>query len=728
MITNEDFEIKKYDFNYSLFDEFQQNHYAKNLWPIVYILSDGATKEAYVGETTDTFSRISNHLRNNKKNKLTAIHLISSNKFNKSATLDIESNLIKYISGDGEYKLMNGNIGLANHNYYQKQEIYWNIFTQIWNRFRSQGIAKHSIEHINNSDLFKYSPYKSLTKDQIQGLILIINNLLSDDSDTLIIEGGAGTGKTVLATFLFKLINTDIDEFNFQDFGESEANFINLVTELKSKYPNPKMALVVPMSSFRNTLKKVFKNVKGLRAGMVMGPSEFARGEYDIVLVDESHRLRRRVNLGTYFGTFDNTCKSLGLDKNKCSELDWILKKAKKKILFYDENQSIKPSDALTEDFVRIKSSKRAKVEYLKSQIRVVGGNDYVDFIDKLLNCKLEIPDNKFTTKEYDFKLFDSISDMKDEIIKRNEEYGLSRLIAGYSWPWISKNNNELNDIIIEDVELKWNSVSDDWVNSKNSINEVGCIHTTQGYDLNYAGIIFGNEISYDKNENKIVIIPENYHDKNGKQTITDLVELENFIINIYKTILLRGIKGTYIYACDENLRDYLKNFIEYQKKKSNDISLPNISETQFENSLPLYDLKAAAGNFSDLQVINNCKWIELPAGYRYSEDLFACYVIGESMNKVIPNGSICLFRKYKGGSRDGEIVLVEHTDIQDPDFGSGYTIKEYHSKKVVNESEWYHESINLKPLSHDSNYQDIVIEGNELATLKVIGVFERVL
>lgn len=728
MISDIDFEINRYDFEDSMFEKFQQNLYAKDLWPVVYILSDGMTKEAYIGETTDTISRISNHFKNEKKNKLTEIRLISSSKFNKSATLDIESNLIKYISGDGEYKLMNGNIGLANHNYYQKREIYWKIFTSIWNGLRSEGIAKHSIEYINNSDLFKYSPYKSLTKDQIKGLTLIINNLLQDNHDTLIIEGGAGTGKTVLATFLFKLIKTDIEDFNFEDFGEEEGKILDLVKKLKLKYPDPKMALVVPMSSFRNTLKKVFKNVKGLRANMVMGPSQFAKGEYDIVLVDESHRLRRRVNLGTYFGAFDKTCERLNLDKDNCSELDWILKRADKKILFYDEDQSIKPSDTLTEDFARLKSSCRTKVEYLRSQIRVSGGNDYVDFIEKLLNCNLEITENKFSPKNYDLKLFGSISDMKYEITKRDEEYGLSRLIAGYAWPWISKNNNNLNDIVIQDVELKWNSVSDDWVNSENSINEVGCIHTTQGYDLNYAGIIFGKEISYDKNKKKIIIIPDNYHDRNGRLTITDPTELENFIKNIYKTILLRGIKGTYIYACDENLRDYLKDFIEYQEDNSSNVSLPVISETPSEYSIPLYDLKAAAGGFSDLQTVENCKWVELPTGYRYSEDFFACYVIGESMNKIIPNGSICLFRKYSGGSREGKIVLVEHTNIQDPDFGSGYTIKEYHSKKVVEESIWFHESIILKPLSHNPDYQDILIEGDELTTLRVIGVFERVL
>lgn len=728
MIVKDSFEIKRYVFDYRMFNDFQQNHYASNLWPVVYILSDGKQKEAYVGETTDTFSRMLNHLKNEKKNKLTAVHLISSQKFNKSATLDIESNLIKYISGDGQYKLMNGNIGLANHNYYQKQEIYWNIFKEIWDGLRAEGISKHPIEYIDNSDLFKYSPYKSLTNEQIEGLSDIIKNLLQDNTETLLIEGGAGTGKTVLASFLFKLIYSDNDDLNFKEFGESEEEFIKLVFRLKAKYPHPKMALVVPMTSFRNTLKSVFKNVKGLSAKMVMGPAEVARGEYDIVLVDESHRLRRRINLGTYFGAFDKTCELLDLDKNNCSELDWILLKSKKRVLFYDANQSIKPSDAVADDFIRLKLSDRTKIAHLKSQLRVRGGNDYVSYINKLLNCELITSTNKFSSKSYDFKIFDSIKVLKNEISKRNKQQGLSRLVAGYSWPWISKNNDELNDIIIENVEFKWNSISNDWVNSENAINEVGCIHTTQGYDLNYAGIIFGNEISYDKIKNEIIIIPENYHDKNGKQSITNPDELKKFIINIYKTILLRGIKGTYIYACDKDLREYLRNFIESHESSIHEVPALKISEDKFEDSLPLYDLKAAAGSFSDLQTVDGFKWIELPLGYRNSTDLFACYVIGESMNKIIPNGSICLFRKYTGGSRDGKIVLVEHTHIQDPDFGSGYTIKEYHSKKVVTEDEWYHQSIYLKPLSTDPGYQEIVIEADEVNSLKVIGIFEQVL
>ncbi len=159
-------DINHYDFEETLFDNFKTNHFAKDLWPLVYILSDGETKTAYVGETTDVYSRMSTHLKHKTKSKLTSVHLISSEKFNKSATLDIESNLIKYMSGDNVYQLLNGNLGLANHNYYQKKEVYRDIFNSVWNQLRAEGITKHSIEHIDNSDLFKYSPYKSLWFDQ----------------------------------------------------------------------------------------------------------------------------------------------------------------------------------------------------------------------------------------------------------------------------------------------------------------------------------------------------------------------------------------------------------------------------------------------------------------------------------------------------------------------------------------------------------------------------------
>ncbi|TXC85170.1 DNA/RNA helicase domain-containing protein [Luteibaculum oceani] len=721
--------IDQYDFDQSLFQDFNSNRFAKDLWPLVYILSDGNTKTAYVGETTDAFNRMSAHLKHNAKSKLTSVHLITSDKFNKSATLDIESNLIKYMSGDNKYTLLNGNLGLANHNYYQKQEVYWAVFNAIWNQLRSKGIADHSIDHIDNSDLFKYSPYKSLTKEQSEGLFKILESIATGKFKNIVVEGGAGTGKTILAIFLFKMLSTDLMDFNFREFGSEEQKFIELINQIRNKFSKPKMALVVPMSSFRSTLKKVFKNIKGLSASMVIGPAEVSKNQYDFLVVDESHRLRRRVNLGAYFGAFDKACAALKLDKHTCSELDWVTMQAKHTILFYDEGQSIKPSDARKEDFDTLKAAKNTCIQRLKSQFRVRGGNAYVQYISTLLNGKLDSSTKAINKTDYEFLLFDSLGEMVKQIKKKDQEYGLSRLIAGYSWEWKSNKNSNLYDIEEDGVKLRWNGTPTDWINSKNSVDEVGCIHTTQGYDLNYSGVIFGHEISYDPKKQEIIIKEENYYDKNGKQSVRSPEELKSFILNIYRTILLRGIRGTYVYVCDPELRKYLSQHIPKFSIAPENPSIPIKSEPliPYENAVPLFDLKAAAGAFSEEQLVEeeNLEWIKVPNHLKASKDLFACRVVGESMNKVIKDGQICIFRKYSGGSRQGKIVLVESTSIQDQDSGSCYTVKEYHSKKTEAEGGWRHASIILKPHSKNPFYQEIELGPAELNDFKVLGIFE---
>ena len=722
--------INHYDFENSLFENLSTNHFAKDLWPLVYILSNGENKTAYIGETTDTYSRMGTHLKHKTKSKLTSVHLITSEKFNKSATLDIESNLIKYMSGDNKFNLLNGNLGLANHNYYQKKEVYWDIFNTIWNQLRAEGISKHSIKHIDNSDLFKYSPYKSLTKEQSKGLFQILHSLATGKYNNTIVEGGAGTGKTVLAIFLFKMLSSQLDDFSFKEFGKEEKNYLNLVNQIKKVLPNPKMALVVPMSSFRTTLKKVFKNIKGLSASMVIGPAQVSKEKYDLLVVDESHRLRRRVNLGAYFGAFDKACQALNLDKHNASELDWVTMQSKHTVLFYDEGQSIKPSDVKKEQFDLIKRNKNTSILKLKSQFRVKGGNAYVEYINFLFHDKLKEGSSKFNSKEYEFTMFDSLETMIEQIKLRDKESGLSRLIAGYSWEWKSNKDKNAFDIKIDDVQLKWNGTSNDWINSDDAINEVGCIHTTQGYDLNYSGIIFGNEISFNPETKEIIVNEENYFDKNGKQSIKDPKELKAFILNIYKTIMLRGIKGTYIYVCDPLLKAHFESFVP--KYKTNQVEIKTLFKTEnikpFENSIPLYSLKVAAGAFGELQQVEDVEWLNIPNKIRPSKDLFACQVIGESMNKVIPNGALCLFRKYSGGSRNGQIVLVENNNMYDSDFGSCYTVKEYESKKYEDEDGWKHQSIILKPLSTDSSYENIVLEDEDLTTFKVIGTFECVI
>ena len=169
-------------------------------------------------------------------------------------------------------------------------------------------------------------------------------------------------------------------------------------------------------------------------------------------------------------------------------------------------------------------------------------------------------------------------------------------------------------------------------------------------------------------------------------------------------------------------------NYLE-QKEKSRDnksvkkegiLDLYQISK----NKIPLYDFYAAAGTFSEMQSEKDYTLIEIPENIKYKDDYFACKIVGESMNRVIPNGSICLFKPDSGGSRNGKIVLVENIDIQDTDFNSAFTIKTYTSVKETTEEGWQHNSILLRPNSFDSSYKDIIVNEENGLGMRVVGEF----
>jgi DUF2075 family protein len=731
-ITDIVIDLNQYPFSKNALSEIAENKWVKSQWPLVYLIKNDKRKLAYVGETTNAFNRIKNHFANEDRLVLNTITLIGSDRFNKSATLDIESQLIQYLSAENTYKLQNGNGGLTHHNYYEKP-FYRDIFKEIWARLKSEKLVSKSIEEIENSDLFKYSPYKALSDDQRASVMEIINNLNAQQHASIFVEGSAGTGKTILATYLMKLLHSPLpaaDEIeDLEGYRLEEYRFLETFHQ---NFRDANIGLVVPMTSLRKSLKTVFGAIGGLKTNMVIGPSDAVKKEYDILIVDEAHRLAQRKNIPNY-GSFDATNRSLGLG-NEGTQLDWIMRSSKHQIFFYDEAQSIKPSDIPKEKFQEVKRQS-AKPIKLTSQMRVSAGSDYINFVDRLLKCQplddLTIPEN------YDFRLFTSFQDFHKEIIVKEKELGLCRLIAGYSWPWISKSDKSLYDIEIEGTKLQWNNVHIDWINSADPKVEVGCIHTTQGYDLNYAGIIFGKEITYNRQLNRIEIIRKNYHDRNGSAGIDDDERLKEYVVNIYKTIMYRGIKGTLVYACNQELRDYLAFYI---KNETSGKSLTFIEEEPilrvldfqkvepYKNAIPLVDIQAAAGSFSENQLHSELTWVEAPDGIRVSEGDFICKVVGESMNKRIPNGSLCLFKHYTGGSRNGKIVLVESTSIQDADFGSGYTVKEYESVKNISDSEWSHESIILKPLSTHDEYSNIVLKEDELVDFRVVGVFEKVI
>jgi hypothetical protein len=520
-------EIKEYEYSIEKLDQIRKYRFGDN-WPVVYILEDG--REAYIGQTVNAYRRAKEHIEKPERKKLSKAYIIADQEYNISAVLDIESSLIKYLSADGKYLLQNGNGGLSDHDYYDRPR-YQAKFETIWKDLQEIGIAKQDLLDIENSDLFKFSPYKTLSEDQLGVVQGLFEYIKGEDSSAHLISGEPGTGKTVLAVYLIKRL---LEENETEDL---------------------KVGLVVPMTSLRKTLKGVFAQVKGLRAGMVIGPNDVVRDEYDVLIVDEAHRLKRRKNI-MGMGAFDKVNEKLGLDKHEGNQLDWIMKSAKHKILFYDAKQSIRPADVRAQDFNDYNFTRHS----LTSQMRVEGGEDYLDYIKDILNNK-QVEKTKFYN--YDFKLFEDIHEMIGSIKEKNEEYGLCRVVAGYAWEWQTKSDDSVDyDIEIDGLKLKWNSKTQDWVNSESSVNEVGCIHTIQGYDLNYTGVIIGPEFGYDLERKEFFVDKEEYKDTSGYRGIENEEELFEYIKNIYKTLLTRGIKGTYVYVSDEGLREYLVKYM----------------------------------------------------------------------------------------------------------------------------------------------------------------------
>jgi DUF2075 family protein len=513
--------IETFPFNKDNFDQIRNFKFGKN-WPVVYIAENG--KELYVGETVNAHNRSRQHYENPERRKLNKIHILTDEEFNKSAALDIESWLIQYFAADGKFVLQNGNSGLQNHNYYDRPK-YKTKFELAWDELRDMGLVRNSLDNLRNSDLFKYSPYKSLTEDQFIIARKIYKDIRNNKSSTYIINGKPGTGKTILATYLFKFLKE-----------QEDTKDLNI-------------GLVIPMTSLRTTIKKVFSKIKGLSSSMVIGPVEVITKKYDLLIVDESHRLQRRRNIVAYHA-YDKTNRSLGLNR-EATQLDWIMQSSKNQILFYDKNQSVKPSDIQQDNFEKLNA-----IQYtLTTQMRVEAGEEYINFIEDIFNYK----NPKITDfGNYEFKMVNNIEELFSNIKEKDKKHGLSRVVAGYAWPWHSRTGVQDYDIEIDGFKAIWNSTATDWVNSPNAINEVGCIHTVQGYDLNYVGVIVGPEFGYDPTKKKFFVDREKYFDRNGHAGITDPEELERYIINIYKTLLTRGIKGCYVYICNSELKNFI--------------------------------------------------------------------------------------------------------------------------------------------------------------------------
>ena len=522
-------------------------------WPMVYILAND--ESAYVGQTTSIANRVDQHSANIEKKDFERVNVIFNEEFNASVVTDYEHRIIDYMHGDGRYRLTNKNKGMTDTNYFSKAA-YAEMFKDLWEELRHLELADHTIAEIEESEVFKYSPYKGLTPDQRIALDKIIDAISSGfaDAGPIVVEGMPGTGKTVLATYLLKMLKDD------------------------PEYRGLNVKLLEPVSQLRATLKQSVACVEGLSADDVIGPDDLAKPEHgfiagrkrnvDILLVDEAHRLKRRKCISNY-GQYDKTARQLGLDVSS-TQLEWILDQAGLAVFFYDPLQTVGPSCVGPEAFRKHLGDSLRKPIVLDTQMRVKGGPSYLDYVFRIVNDKDPEPES---FAGYEFVLHDDFRDFHECFERTLRDHSLTRLIAGYAWEWVTGGRKreiltgpDAYDIDIDGIRLRWNSGYVNWVgrgsNDPSISHEVGCIHSIQGYDLSQAFVIIGNDLKYDEDEGRIVVDRSNYYDRNGKNTTTD-EELDQFIRNIYYVLLTRGVYGTHVYICDSALRKHFRKYFD---------------------------------------------------------------------------------------------------------------------------------------------------------------------
>lgn len=437
------------------------------------------------------------------------------------------------------------------------------------------------------------------------------------------------------------------------------------------------------------------------------------------------------------------------LGENQIKE---IMTAAKFSVFFIDEDQRVTLKDIGNKNEIK-KWADQLGVEVrtieLESQFRCNGNDGYLAWLNYALGVK-QTANFNLENIDYHFRVFDNPCELRDEIFKLNKANNSARMVAGYCWNWASKKAPAKMDITIPqfNFEAQWNLVKDgsSWLINPDTVEEIGCIHTCQGLELDYIGVIIGPDFvvrdgqiitDYTKRDSKDKTIQgmKKLAKNNKAEAMQKAAEI---IKNTYRTLLTRGQKGAFLYCTDPETNQYFKDIMGNKQNielpETEEVVLPfelltGIEVKPFMNAVPIFDIKVAAGNFSGFQTVSDFSWVKLPDEFVVKEGLFVLQVVGESMNKRIPDGSWCLFKANPGGTRNGKIVLVEHRNITDPDNGGHYTIKRYASTKSNQEEDsWEHKSITLSPESTDQKFKPIELTPENHEEYKVIGEFIAVI
>lgn len=517
--------------------EFSKNglnsYETKNIsnYPVVYILKND--RSAYIGETTSINNRIKAHLKNSDRKKLKEAKIFYTEEFNQSATYNIETNLINYFIADEKYVLQNisQTKNKAMHNYYNKEYYDKKMFSEIWDILLSKNIVQNELQVLENKDIFKLSPFTSLSSEQYELKNEIIEScseqIAYKEQSVFFVNGEAGSGKSVLLSSLFNTI---------QEMSNDDS----------SKLVNTNNYLLINHEEMMKTYKSISKSLPSIKKNQILKPTAFINkiDHADITLIDEGHLLLTNADPFNNFKA-DN-------------QLEEIIKKSKITIIIYDPKQYLKMKSYWDKDMIKgLTREHLHKDFYLTEQFRMKASKEIINWVDRFVEGSiLDLPDKD---EHFDFRIFDDCSEMYNEIKLRNEEVGLSRMVSTFDY--LHKKDGK--DYYVEEGSfiLPWNRGTNSnvaWAEREETINEVGSIYTIQGFDLNYVGVIIGPSVSVNLKEKIMNIDPSKYKDTgafafsnrfDSEEKINEVKE--QIILNSINVLLKRGVKGLYIYFAD---------------------------------------------------------------------------------------------------------------------------------------------------------------------------------
>lgn len=518
----------------------------------------------------------------------------------------------------------------------------------------------------------------------------------------LIVEGGPGTGKSVVA------INLLVNLTN-----------LGIATQYVSKNSAPRSVYTAKLTG---DFKRTYINNLFTGSGAFVDAPENIFGA---LIVDEAHRLNEKS------GLFSN------LGENQILE---IIRASHFSVFFVDDRQRIHIKDIGSKQYIKQIAEKEGANVYitqLSSQFRCNGSDGYLSWLDNALQIK-ETANINLTTDEYDFRIFSSPNELFNAIVDKNRINNKSRVVAGYCWDWVSKNDLTKYDIVFPKYNFKkqWNlnSANTPWLIGQDSVNQIGCIHTCQGLELDYVGVIIGNDLRF---TDKVItdVTKRSINDqsvKGFKQRLRTsyeqaLQDADEIIKNTYRTLMTRGMKGCYVYFCDKRLENHFKSLIGNTStlpKNDNYRIEPVVNdEVKFVDFLPLYSIKAACGYFGEGENVEEEGWMKVEGLGKLNRNMYIVQAIGDSMEPTISDGDYCVFRSNPAGSRQGKIILAQHHSKYDPDYSGSYSIKVYFSSKRFDENGiWMHEEIILHP--KNKAYNPIIINEEDSEEFRIVGEY----